>query len=27
MVTSDFLEYVYGSAGIEEGQAERRTSW
>lgn len=27
MVTSDFLRYVYGSAGIEEGQVERRTSW
>lgn len=27
LVTSDFLRYVYGSAAIEEGQVERRTSW
>lgn len=27
LVTSDFLKYVYGSAGIEESQVERRTSW
>lgn len=27
MVTSDFLRFAYGSAGIEEGQVERRTSW
>jgi len=27
MVTSDFLRFVYGSASIEEGQVERRTSW
>lgn len=27
MVTSDFLRFVYGSAGIQEGQVERRTSW
>ncbi|MEZ5961673.1 MAG: hypothetical protein R3C30_14815 [Hyphomonadaceae bacterium] len=27
MVTSDFLRFVYGAAGIEEGHVERRTSW
>lgn len=27
LVSSDFLRFVYGSAAIEEGQVERRTSW
>lgn len=27
LVTTDFLNFVYGAAGIQEGQVERRTSW
>ena len=26
-ITSDFLKFVYGSAAIEEGEVERRTTW